>query len=109
MSNKNKDVVIMSESEIDGETVQEALKGSIRDIQAGLCQVEDHLMKMISQDYVDGTSWVASHECNIELKNLVLELIMICREIRPSAKALKIARGEIDVAISDFKKSGENL
>lgn len=105
----NKDVVVLSESEFDGETVEQALKGSIRDIQAGLCQVEDHLMKMISKDYVDATSWIASHECNIELKNLVLELIMICKEIKPSSKALKIARGEIDEAISDFKKSGENL
>lgn len=105
----NKDIVVLSESEIDGETIEQALKGSIRDIQAGLCQVEDHLMKMINCDYVDGKMWLASHECNIELKNLVLELISICREIRPSAKALKIARGEIDEAISDFKKSGENL
>ena len=105
----NKDVVVMSESEIDGESVEEALRGSIRDIQAGLCEVETHLMKMINSDYVDGKMWVASHECNIELKNLVLELIMICKEIKPSAKALKIARGEIDEAIDEFKKSGENL
>ena len=109
MSNKNKDVVVMSESEIDGETIEEALKGSIRDIQAGLCQVEDHLMKMIQSDYVDGKMWLASHECNIELKNLVLELLNICKEIKPSAKALKVARCEIDEAIDDFKKSGENL
>ena len=109
MSNKNKDIVIMSESEIDGETVEEALRGSIRDIQTGLCEVEDHLMKMIKSDYIDGKLWLASHECNIELKNLVMELIVICREIRPSAKALKVAKGEIDEAIDDFKKSGENL
>ena len=43
----NKEIVVMSESEIDGESVEEALKGSIRDIQAGLCEVETHLMKMI--------------------------------------------------------------
>ena len=105
----NKDTVCISESEIDGVEISDAIKGSIRDLQAGLCEVETHLLKMIQYDEIDAKSWIASHECNIQLLNLVKELIDICKEIKPSGKALKIARGEIDDTISDFKKSGENL
>ena len=43
MPNKNGDTVVLSESEIDGEFVDEAIKGSIRDLQQGLCEVERHL------------------------------------------------------------------
>ena len=105
----NKDVVYMSESEIDGESVEQALRGSIRDIQTGLCEVETHLIKMIQSNEISASMWLASHECNVELKNLVLELIMICKEIKPSAKALKVARGDIEKEVDEFKKSGENL
>jgi len=105
----NKDVVYMSESEIDGESVEEALRSSIRDIQTGLCEVETHLIKMIQSDEINAKMWLASHECNVELKNLVLELITICKEIKPSAKALKVARGDIEKEMDEFKKSGENL
>lgn len=104
-----KDVVIMSESEIDGESVEEALRGSIKNIQQGLCFVETHLMKMIESDEINAEMWLASNQCNVELKNLVLELIMICKEIKPSGKALKVARDSIDGKICEFEKTGENL
>lgn len=104
-----KDIVIMSESEIDGESVEQALRGSIKNIQQGLCFVETHLMKMIESDEIDAEMWLASHQCNVELKNLVLELIMICKEIKPSSKSLKVARDNIDGNIKRFEESGENL
>ena len=105
----NKDTVCISESEIDGVFVEDAIKGSIRDLQAGLCEVETHLLKMIQYDEIDAKSWLASHECNVELLNLVKELIDICKEIKPSGKALKIAREGIDKEINDFKQTGQNI
>ena len=103
-----KDIVIMSESEIDGENVEECLKKAIKDIQQGLCNVESHLIKMIESDEIDAKMWEASNICNVELKNLVGELIMICKEIRPSSKALKVARDSIQNEIKEYEQSGLN-
>ena len=105
----NKDIVCISESEIDGVEISDAIKNSIRDLQGGLCEVETHLLKMIQYDEIDAKSWLASHECNVELLNLVKELIEICKEIRPSGKALKIARDDINKEIDEFKNSGQNI
>lgn len=104
-----KDIVLMSESELDGELIEDCLRNSIKDIQGGLCNVETHLMKMISSDEIDAEMWLASNVCNVELLNLVKELIGICKEIKPSSRTLKVARDSIDQKIDDFKKSGENL
>ena len=46
-NNKNGDTVCLSESEIDGEFVSDAIQGSIRDLQQGLGEVERHLLNMI--------------------------------------------------------------
>ena len=100
----NKDTVCLSESEIDGEFVDEAIKGSIRDLQQGLCEVERHLLNMIDRDEIDASMWMASHECNVELMNIVKELISICKEIRPSSRALKIAREEIKTHCDNQEK-----
>ena len=107
MSN-HKDTVYLSESEIDGETVEVAIKQSIKDLQQGLCHVETHLLKMIDSDEIDGTMWLASHECNVELLNLIKDLISICKEIKPSGKALKIAREEIKEHIDVTNALGQN-
>jgi hypothetical protein len=102
--------VCISESEIDGESVEECLKNSIKNIQDGLNHVQMHMMKMIESDTIDCDQWTASHMVNIELKNLVLELIAICKEIRPkSFKALKVSREKIAGGIDQFEKSGEGL
>jgi hypothetical protein len=105
----NKDIVVMSESEIDGENVEDCLRNSIKNIQQGLCNVETHLIKMIESDEIDAKMWSASHECNVELKNLIMELIMICKEIKPSAKALKVARETIQNEIKEFEQQGLNV
>jgi hypothetical protein len=60
---------------------------------------------MIQSNEIDAKMWLASHECNIELLNLVKELIVICKEIKPSNKALKIARDEIDEDIKTFSNN----
>ena len=99
-----KDTVILSESEIDGEFLDVAIKQSIRDIQQGLCEVERHLLNMIDNDEIDGQLWLASHICNVELLNLVKELITICKEIKPSAKSLKIARTIIEKTVEHHEK-----
>ena len=95
---------MISESEIDGECVDKLLKDSIKDIQQGLCNVEMCIMRMIEKDEIDADLWLASHECNVTLLNLVKELIEILKEIKPSAKSLKIARDGIDKTIDEEKK-----
>ena len=107
MSN-HKDIVYLSESEIDGETVEVAIKQSIKDLQQGLCHVETHLLNMIDSNEIDGKMWLASHECNVELLNLIKELISICKEIKPSGKALKVAREEIKEHIDVTNALGQN-
>jgi len=104
-----KDTVSLSESEIDGEEVETLIRQSIKNLQQGLCEVEMHLLKMIDADEIDAKMWMASNMVNIELKNLVIELIGICKEIRPSLKCLKVARGNIDNDIKRFEESGEGL
>ena len=94
----------ISESEIDGCQVDKLLKDSIKDIQQGLCNVEMCIMRMIEKDEIDAELWLASHECNVTLLNLVTELIEIMKEIKPSAKSLKIARDGIDKTIDEEKK-----
>ena len=46
----------------------------------------------VEQDEIEAESWIASHEMNVELLNLVKELIQLCKEFRPSSRALKVAR-----------------
>jgi hypothetical protein len=93
---------MISESEI--EHVDKLLKDSIKDIQQGLCNVEMCIMRMIEKDEIDAELWLASHECNVILLNLTKELIEILKEIKPSAKSLKIARDGIDKTIESEKK-----
>ena len=59
-NNKNGDTVCLSESEIDGEFVSDAIQGSIRDLQQGLCEVERHLLNMIDSDEIDAKQWLTS-------------------------------------------------
>ena len=107
MSN-NKDIVYMSESEIDGVEISCAIKQSIKDLQQGLCHVETHLLNMIDSDEINAQMWLASHECNVELLNLVKELLAICKELKPSGKALKVAREEIKEHIDVTNALGQN-
>ena len=95
---------MISESEIDGEQVDKLLKDSIKSIQQGLCNVEMCLMRMIDRDEINAEMWLASHDCNITLLNLVKELNEIMKEIKPSAKSVKIARDSIDGVIDSEKK-----
>ena len=89
----------ISESEIDGECVDKLLKESIKDIQTGLCNTEMALLRLVDNDEINPDLWLASYECNIQLINLVKELNIILKEIKPSAKALKIAHTKIDECV----------
>ena len=93
----------ISESEIDGECVDKLLKESIKDIQTGLCNTEMALLRLVDNDEINPDLWLASYECNIQLINLVKELNIILKEIKPSAKALKIAHTKIDKSIEKQK------
>jgi hypothetical protein len=79
------------------------LKDSIKDIQTGLCDTEMALLRLVDSNEINPElcHWLASHECNIQqlLINLVKELNLILKEIKPSAKALKIAHTKIDECI----------
>lgn len=104
-----KDNIVLSESDIEGyESIEEALRTAIRQLQQGLCNIETHLLAMIEADEVDATMWLKSHECNVELKTLINELIDICRTFRPSTRTLKEAKENIDTVIKEFEKSGLN-
>ena len=93
----------ISESEIDGECVDKLLKESIKDIQTGLCNTEMALLRLVDNDEINPDLWLASYECNIQLITLVKELNIILKEIKPSAKALKIAHTKIEESIEKQK------
>ena len=93
----------ISESEIDGECVDKLLKESIKDIRTGLCNVEMALLRLVDNDEINPDLWLLSFECNIQLINLVKELNIILKEIKPSAKALKIAHTKIEESIEKQK------
>ena len=96
---------MFSESELDGTCVDVLLKQSCKDIQTGLCNLEMSLMHLVETDEIDPELWVSTHDCNITLLNLVKELNEILKEIKPSSKALKLARGKIDEVIESDKRN----
>ena len=96
---------MFSESELDGTCVDVLLKQSCKDIQTGLCNLEMSLMHLVETDEIDPELWVSTHDCNITLLNLVKELNEILKEIKPSSKALKLARGKIDEVIDENKRN----
>ena len=96
---------MISESEIDSVFVDVLLKQSCKDIQQGLCNVEMSLMRLIERDEIDPNLWIACHESNVILLNLVKELIDIMKEIKPSSKSLKIARDNIEEVVESDKRN----
>ena len=96
---------MFSESELDGTCVDVLLKQSCKDIQTGLCNLEMSLMHLVETDEIDPELWLSTHDCNITLLNLVKELNEILKEIKPSSKALKLARGKIDEVIESDKRN----
>ena len=108
MSDTKREFQLLSESEIDGGFLDDVIRKSIRDLQAGLCNTEAALLSIIDKDEVRPELWLASHECNVELMNLVKELISICKEFKPSSKALKIAKGELDEKVQDINQMDQS-
>ena len=54
---------MISESEIDGESCDKALKGSILNID-GLNNLEMSLMRLIDNDSIDPLLWIGCNECS---------------------------------------------
>lgn len=99
----DKNDILMSESEYEGELLSDAIKQSIRDIQTGLNMTESKLLMLIDQDIIDPVLWLSINDCNVLLLNLVKELIMICKEVKPPSAILKMAREQIQKE-SDYHK-----
>jgi hypothetical protein len=87
----------IAESDYEGQPLDEAIKESIRDIQNGINIIESKLLLLIDQDIVDPMLYLSIQEQNQMLLNLVKELIMIVKEVKPSKADLDIAKGMMDV------------
>lgn len=96
---------MFSESDLDGEHVDVLLKQSCKDIQQGLYNLEMSLMRLVEKDEISPELWLATHECNINLLNLVKELNEILKEIKPSSKSLKICREKLEGVIEEDKRN----
>ena len=96
---------MISESDIDGVECDKAIKNSICNIQDGLNNLEMSLMRLIENDNIDGILWLACNDCSDNLMLLCKDLQGILKEIKPSSKELKIARGKIDEVIENDKRN----
>lgn len=92
----------VAESDYEGVALDIAIKESIRDIQDGLNKVQSKLLLMIDQDIVDPVLYLSIQEQNQLLLNLVRELIMIVREVKPSKAELDRAKGMMDVEMKSM-------
>ena len=95
---------MISESDIDGVECDKAIKNSVLHIQTGLNNLEMSLMRLIENDNIDPILWLACNECSDNLMLLCKDLQGILKEIRPSNKELKIAKGRIDEVIEEEKR-----
>ena len=92
----------VAESDYEGVALDIAIKESIRDIQDGLNKVQSKLLLMIDQDIVDPVLYLSIQEQNQLLLNLVRELIMIVREVKPSKADLDKAKLLMDTEMKSM-------
>ena len=92
----------VAESDYEGQPLEDALKESIRDIQEGLNIIQSKLLLLIDQDIVDPVLYLSIQEQNQLLLNLVKELIMIVKEVKPSKAELDRAKGMMDVEMKSM-------
>ena len=95
---------MISESDIDGVECDKAIKNSILNIQDGLNNLEMSLIRLIDNDNIDPVLWISCNDCSDSLMNLCKDLQGILKEIKPSSKELKIAKGRIDEVIEEEKR-----
>ena len=99
---------LLSESEFDGMSMEEAIKGSIRDITSGLCNVEKALLDLIDMDVITMERFMPCFELGNELVVLTKELMEILKELKPAGfnKARKEMAKNQESMIDQFNRSG---
>ena len=95
---------MISESDIDGVECDKAIKNSVSNIQAGLNNLEMSLIRLIDNDNIDPVLWLACNDCSDNLMLLCKDLQGILKEIKPSSRELKLAKGRIDEVIEEEKR-----
>ncbi len=103
-----KEEKLVSESEYEGESLEDAIRASIRDIQEGLCNVEKSMIDLIGQDVITIERFTPCYELSNELIILSKELLEILKEFKPAgfAKARKEIAKNQEQMIEQFTASG---
>jgi len=103
-----KEEKLVSESEYEGESLEDAIRASIRDIQTGLINVEKSMIDLISEDVITIERYTPCYELSAELIILTKELLEILKEFRPQgfAKARKEMAKNQEKMIEQFNSSG---
>lgn len=104
---KNEDK-LLSESEYGDMSMDEAIRGSVRDITAGLINTEKALLDLIDMDVITMERFMPCYELSNELIVLTKELMEILKELRPAGfnKARKEMAKNQENMIDQFNKSG---
>jgi hypothetical protein len=99
---------LLSESEFEGESLEDAIKASFRDISSGLCNVEKSLLDLIDMDIISIERFGSCFELSHELIILTKELHEILKSFKPAGfgKARKEMQKTQDENIEAFKRSG---
>lgn len=99
---------LVSESEYEGESLEDAIRGSIRDIQQGLCNVEKSMLDLIAEDVITIERYTPAYELANELIILSKELLEIMKEFKPSNfnKYRKEMQKQQEENIQAFERSG---
>lgn len=106
---KQQEDKLLSESEYgDGLSMEDAIKSSIRDIQAGLVNVEKALLDLIDEDVITMERFLPCYELSNELIVLSKELMEILKELKPTNfnKQRKELAKQQEENVEAFKRSG---
>lgn len=105
---KQQEDKLLSESEFGDMSMEDAIKSSIRDIQAGLVNVEKALLDLIDEDVITMERFLPCYELSNELIVLSKELMEILKELKPSGfnKQRKELAKQQEENVEAFKRSG---
>lgn len=90
-----KDLDLVSESSFNDMPLEEAIRGSIRDLQAALNNIQLGLLTLIDHDEISVEEYGPTYSCVLDLIELAKELKQICLSFKPDGFKLK-----------DFKPQG---
>ena len=105
---KQQEDKLVSESEHDGMSMEDAINGSCRDIQSGLCNIQKALLEMIDMDVITMERFMPCFELSNELVILSKELLEIVKECKPAGfnKMRKEIQKQQEDNIEAFQRSG---